>query len=278
MANCPKCGVKLSKFNWKPNCPNCNVNIFYCGMEERLERDAEIADKSLTNMYNKLDIAKAGYAGSKLAIVRLVLMILPIAALFLPLAKLSINVPFVEKVETMNAISIYNALSGLDFGKAFDLFSSQAIGSSTLYFVLSLVFFAVAAVLFLVQIILLIMACSKHGFIRNLITGAVSFVCVALSGVFAMLSMNSFGATMGSAFSGSIQFGYWILLVLSALPFVINFVIKKHPIKVVFTAEKKKAEIAKKAAEMAAAEQEAKEAEEKQREIEEAYAKEHGEQ
>ena len=34
MAKCPKCGRKLTLFDWKPNCPECGVNLVYYGMEE----------------------------------------------------------------------------------------------------------------------------------------------------------------------------------------------------------------------------------------------------
>ena len=41
MAKCPKCGRKLTLFDWKPNCPDCGVNLVYYGMEERLLAEAD---------------------------------------------------------------------------------------------------------------------------------------------------------------------------------------------------------------------------------------------
>ena len=49
MGTCPKCGAKLKKTDWRPNCWNCGVNIMYYGMEARLDEDAERAEKNLGN-------------------------------------------------------------------------------------------------------------------------------------------------------------------------------------------------------------------------------------
>ena len=34
MAYCPKCNYKLRIRDYKPECPQCGVNILYYGMEE----------------------------------------------------------------------------------------------------------------------------------------------------------------------------------------------------------------------------------------------------
>lgn len=45
---CPKCGEKLSVFYIKQNCPNCGCNLMYYNMENRLDKDAEKAEKEWT--------------------------------------------------------------------------------------------------------------------------------------------------------------------------------------------------------------------------------------
>lgn len=42
---CPKCGAKISKFYFKQYCPECGVNLMYYKLDERLEQDAENAEK-----------------------------------------------------------------------------------------------------------------------------------------------------------------------------------------------------------------------------------------
>lgn len=42
---CPKCGKKLSMVYLKQNCPECGCDLLYYNMDERLEKDAEQAEK-----------------------------------------------------------------------------------------------------------------------------------------------------------------------------------------------------------------------------------------
>lgn len=272
MANCPNCGVHLKKTYWKPNCPNCNVNIFYNGMQERLENDVKTAEISLNKMYAMLDRAKASYVGSKLAIIRIILTLIPIGALFLPLAKLSVNVPFVSESFSINALTLYNAVSTMDFDGLFGMFSSETLSLAVILFALSIVFVALGAVASLVGFILLFLSCSPKGIQRNLGFAGIALSCYVLSGVAFLVSGSQFASVLGDGYSASISFGYFILLALAIAPIVINIMIKENPIVVKSSAEKRKQEIAEKAAKMAADLEEAKKKEEEQRMIEEAYA------
>ncbi|MBQ7957332.1 MAG: hypothetical protein IJ279_04775 [Clostridia bacterium] len=272
MANCPNCGVHLKKTYWKPNCPNCNVNIFYNGMQERLQSDIITAEASLNRMYGMLDRAKASYIGSKLAIVRIILSLIPIGALFLPLAKISVNVPFVTADFTIDALAIYNAVSTLDFDGLFGMFSSPSLSTAVIFYALSIVFIALGAVASLVGFILIFLSCAPKGIQRNLGFAGIALGCYVLSGLMFILSGSQFTSVLGEGFSSSISFGYPILLVLAIAPIVINLLIKKNPIVVVSSAEKRKKEIAEKAAKMAAELEEEQRKQEEQRMIEEAYA------
>ncbi len=272
MANCPNCGVHLKKTNWKPNCPSCGVNIFYHGMQERLEKDIVEAERSLNRMYDILDRVKASYKGSKLAIARIVLDLLPIGALFLPLAKIAVDVPFVTKEFTVNALSVYNSISSLDFEALFEMFSSNSFSAATILFALAIVFIALGAVGSLVGFILIFLSCSPKGIPRNLGFAGASLGCYALSGLFFALSGSQFTSVLGDSFSATLSFGFPILLVAALAPLVINLMIKKNPIVVVSSAEKRKQEIAEKAAKMAADMAEEQRKQEEQRMIEEAYA------
>lgn len=277
MANCPNCGVHLKKTNWKPNCPNCGVNIFYHGMQERLEKDIIEADRSLNRMYEILDRVKASYKGSKLAIARIVLDLLPIGALFLPLAKIAADVPFVTKDFSINVLTVYNYISNADLGGLFEMFSSQSLSAATILFALSLIFVLLGAVGSLVGFILIFLSCSPKGIPRNLGLGGISLGCYALSGLFFALSNSQFTSVFGAGYSGSLSFGFPLLILAALGPIVINLMIKKKPIVVISSAEKRKQEIAEKAAKMAADMEEEQRKQDEQRMIEEAYAKEQDE-
>lgn len=273
MANCPNCGIKLKKTYWKPNCPNCNVNIFYNGMQERLQQDVVTAEKSLNRMYGMLDRAKASYVGSKLAIWRIILSLLPIAPLFLPLAKVNIKAIFgIDVTYNIDAIKIYETVASLDFG-VFGLISRPSFTVPIIFFALSIVFMVLGAVASLVGFILIFLSCAPKGIQRNLAFSCSALGCYVLGGVSFLIAGSQFKSILGAdSFSAAISFGYPILLVLAIAPIVINLMIKKNPIVVVSSAEKRKKEIAEKAAQMAAEIEEAQKKEEEQRRIEEAYA------
>ena len=77
---CPKCGRKLKLTDLKPQCPGCGTNLLYYKIEERLETDALNAEIEHAHTQKKLDRAKAAMVGSPLAIARLVLYVLIVAA------------------------------------------------------------------------------------------------------------------------------------------------------------------------------------------------------
>lgn len=52
-SKCPKCGKKLSIFYVKQCCPECGCNLMYYNMENRLEKDAQKAEKEWANI-NKI--------------------------------------------------------------------------------------------------------------------------------------------------------------------------------------------------------------------------------
>ena len=52
---CPKCGKKLSLFYVKPECPECGCDINYYDYENRLEKDAEKAEKEFQWVEEKLN-------------------------------------------------------------------------------------------------------------------------------------------------------------------------------------------------------------------------------
>lgn len=52
---CPKCGVKLKITYLKPECPECGCDLNYYDYENRLEKDAEQAEKEFQWVEEKLN-------------------------------------------------------------------------------------------------------------------------------------------------------------------------------------------------------------------------------
>ena len=51
VAKCPKCGVKISPFDWGSVCKNCGINLMTYNMEKQLDED----EKKAAEEYEKLD-------------------------------------------------------------------------------------------------------------------------------------------------------------------------------------------------------------------------------
>ena len=159
MAHCPNCGRKLHLYNWKPNCPDCGVNMVYFKSNERLLAETEAAEIAHAKSQPSIDRAKSSFLGSPVAISRSVISALPLAALFLPLFKTAQG--------SVNAIGVYKFLSSLDLGKAF--------GGDP--FALGVVLLLVSAVMILVCMGCTVMSLGKHGRQRNLILDLFMLLC-----------------------------------------------------------------------------------------------------
>ncbi|MBR5428646.1 MAG: hypothetical protein IK118_09885 [Clostridia bacterium] len=233
MATCPNCDYKLKLTDWRPECPKCGVNLMYFKMEERLRADADKAELEYAKGQPRIDRLKASVFGSPWAIVRLVMLLLPIGALMLPLGRISLNLPFYEKTTTVNAVEIYNAVSKMDFGRLFSLAGSDLIGKDVTLFLVSLVLILLTLVVIIVQLVFVVMSFGKKGYQRNVATAAIGAVLTLLSGLFFALSCKGFGAHLPGVFTGSLNpLGMCAVAITFLLIIAINLLIKMKGIEV----------------------------------------------
>ena len=225
-ATCPKCGGKLRLIDWKPNCPHCGVNMVYYGMEERLLLDADQAEAEHARFQPKMDRLKAAFIGSPLAIARIVFSVLPIAGLFLPLAKFAFHAPYAAFDGSVNAISLYSLLAEkTNFDALFSMFSSPLFGKTFILYFVSLVCILLSALGVLLHLILLMLACSPKGKQRNYGFDVTNLVLVGGS----IITFTIFSSKIRALFPGvvtasSVGFGAYIYLALLALSFAVDIV------------------------------------------------------
>ena len=233
MATCPNCNYKLKLTDWRPECPQCGVNLMYYKMEERLRADADQAELEYAKGQPRIDRLKASVYGSPWAIVRLVLLLLPIGALMLPLGRISLSLPFITKNTTVNAIAIYNAVSSLDFGRLISMSKSEIIGKDVTLFLLALIFALLTVVLILVELVCVVMSFGKKGFQRNMALALIGVVFTALSGVFFALACSGFNRDLPGLFSGSLNlFALFAVIITFLLIAAVNLMIKQKGIEV----------------------------------------------
>ena len=213
MAQCPKCGRKLHLFNWRPTCPDCGVNMVYYKSNDRLLEETEKTEIEHAKHQPAIDRAKAAFFGSPLAIARIVLSVLPLGALFLPLATLT------EKGETatVNGIYLFQTVKSVGFGALF----SGALQGETLK--ISVLLMLVSAAMILVCLICLPMSLGRHGKARNLILNLLLFGSAAASAVAFVV------------YGGRLMIGAFVYLFLLLAILVYNLVLAKKGLKIKYT-------------------------------------------
>lgn len=231
-AKCPKCGKKLGLLNLKPTCPSCGVNLLYYKIEERLEVDAINAEIEHAKTQKRIDRVKNATVGSKLSIVRLVLCLLVIGMFFLPLASLSIKIPFYEGSMNFNALEIYNEVSVLDFDGLFGLLGSPLLGTAFTCLLVSAVTIVLAVLCALLSLILSILSSSPKGFIRNLCLSVIGIVSTIASIVCYSIFSSEIKEALPGLMSGSVGFGAYCVIAAFVILIAINVVIKKKGIEV----------------------------------------------
>lgn len=223
MANCPHCGRKLRLFDWRPECPDCKTNLIYYNSNQRLLDESEKAEKEHAAFQPKIDRAKAAYAGSPLAIVRIILTLLPIGALFLPLLTI------VEGGKQLNVIDVYKIMNAYGIGNVFGDALKKPI-------CLSAVFLLISAVMIIVSLVLILMSLGKHAKIRVLITYSFMVLCAVTSAVIASVAgKQSMELIEGinSPFKPGV--GLYLYIALLAVLLIFNLFLLKAGIPVKYT-------------------------------------------
>lgn len=226
MANCPKCGRKLTIFDWKPNCPECGVNLVYYGMEERLLKEADAAEAEHARLQKKIDRLKASFVSSKLTIIRIVLSVLPIATLLLPLCSVSYSGPFIEATtKNINAIEIYNIVSSLDFDGLFTMIGSPLVGTSFIGYLGALLCILLSLVFVIVSLLMLTISCGRLAKVRNITLNSIAILLAAGSAVFFNIFAKGINGVFPEFVSGKIGFGIFVYIGALALLLGINIIL-----------------------------------------------------
>lgn len=219
MANCPKCGRKLHWYDWKPECPDCHVNMVYYKSNERLLAESEKSEIEHAKSQPGIDRAKAAFFGSPYAIARIVLSLIAIAPLFLPLwffydAKGVKN--------TVNVMGVYKFISEETFGGIFN----KAFGGDAS--AIAIVCLLVSAVMILVGVICLFMSLGKHGRLRNHIINGIKLLGAVAGAGFGLFSFYDGNTLFGKGVErAGIGIGLILYIVLIAALIVYNEVLHR---------------------------------------------------
>ena len=233
-AYCPKCNYKLKIRDWRPECPQCGVNILYYGIEDRLREEADAAEYHHALRQPKFDRLKFSLIGHPLSIARLAIGLLPILCLLLPMGKVEYALPFGTHTSTVNLVSIVKFFvdNGLDTGLVQKLIQSDLIGNAMIYWAVAIVALVLMALLTLVGFFLFTLSCSPRNFAFP-IAGIVC-ACAAFTGY--VLMVNTLNAALPGIFTGSVNpLAFIAVLLCFAAMITINAVYRSKKIEVRYT-------------------------------------------
>lgn len=226
MAKCPKCGRKLTLFDWKPNCPDCGVNLVYYGMEERLLDEADAAEAEHAKLQKRIDRLKASFIGSKLTVARIILTLLPIATLLLPLCTITYSGLFIEEVtKNIGLIELINVITSLDIDALLTMVGSGIVGTSFIGYAGTLVCLLLSVVFIVISLLMLMLACSPKGNPRNITLNIITIALAVASPVFFNIFATNISAVFPDFVSGKISFGIFVYIAALALLLGINIII-----------------------------------------------------
>ncbi|MBQ7595483.1 MAG: hypothetical protein IJU45_02325 [Clostridia bacterium] len=224
MATCPKCEKKLKIYHWRPECPFCGVNMVYYNSNDRLLAETEQAEIEHALSQPGIDRAKASFFGSAPAIIRLILSVLPIGALFLPLVKVLSS----GKTVPINAIGIYNFVSK----------TGISLGSQSIYGLLinaSVVLIVFSAVMILVCLGCLVMSLGKHGKLRNLILNILLTGSAVLAAVCFIAGQGHLNEIVPGCEGGKLAAGIFVYIALTLVIMIYNLDLAKKGLKIKHT-------------------------------------------
>jgi hypothetical protein len=209
MANCPKCNGHLKITDWRQHCPHCGANIVVYDLQERLMQQADTAEVQHYHFQKKLDRLKASFVGSKLAVARICTSFIPVAALFLPLAKCRFNLPYSDYEGNVSLLTVYNSI---------DTITENGIITADKALTACLVLLALSVVMWLVHFALLMLACSKRAKLRGYIIN--SLLLITSIGAAAVFALN----TASPVYSGKLAFGAFLYILLQAVNAAVDMI------------------------------------------------------
>ena len=237
MAHCPKCGTKLKLTDISQFCPKCGVNMRFVNFEENFYKEAKIAELSQANMHVKVRRLKASFIGSKLAIARLVVMILPLVSLLVPFGSFSLNLPYKAQTYQFSALGIYGLFNegGLDYILGMTMSDQYGAAFTALRNAL-FAFAAVAVIAVLIFFVSVLCFISIRNMQKiNVVLSVLGVIACAVSVVMIRQLVNMTSRNnleFGKLLSGKVGFGFLVCIAAFAAVFIVNLLLWRKGIPV----------------------------------------------
>ena len=225
MAQCPKCGKKLKLTDVSQFCPACGVNMRFVNFEENFFKEAKYAELSQASMHVKVKHLRAAFVGSKLAIARLAVMLLPLLTMLIPAGSFSVALPYKETAYTFSALGIYSMFTDGGFNYIMGM-TGSAVDAAAFTALRTALFGYAAAAVFGVLILFVSILCFisyKNMQKINVVLSGFGIVC----SVVALFLIGAFVKTADHSvfLTGKNGFGLYAVIAAFAVVFVINLLL-----------------------------------------------------
>lgn len=226
---CPECGHTLKIWNIKAECPKCGVNIPNHNWEERLEKDADVAETSFAKLHYRTNNFKSAVFGSKLRIARLVMTFAPLIALVLPLYTFKLTLPFYEENQTISFLTFildYLVKMKDDIGAVFALANGAVLGEAAKLMLVACVLMLFSVVCGVLNFFVLLIAGIKLHSTLNVILNALSTVSFGTAAFFFIKFTDACTALGGGIITDAhVGFGFIVGCILFAVNLALNIIV-----------------------------------------------------
>ena len=232
MARCPKCNARLHIYNVSQFCPKCGINMRYVNFEENFLREAKIAELTQATVHVKLRRLKAAFVGGKLQILRLVVMLLPIAALLIPNGRFTIDLPYYSHSVPFSVLGLYSLFTNGDFDYINTMCSSELFGEAFQELRAAIFLYAVPALFAVITFLTSVLCFISIKNMQKVICGAAA--CGALSCIASMVLIGRLSSTFSDSalLSASNGFGLIAAVLMFGVVITVNALIQKKGIRV----------------------------------------------
>lgn len=230
---CPVCKKKLTIADWRQNCPHCGTNLMFHGFEERFFNDAKLAELGFAKVRTWWARVMACYFGGRLQIMRMIFILLPVAALLLPFASLKIELPLYSSSISFNLLGIVNMLSSGSVGLFFTADSSPVTGpllSAGSVVLISIFGAALCAVL----IVLFEILCFIKERLMSALIAAAGLLGIGFSlyGIYAAGLLCRAADEFSQSFTATASFGQYILCLAFVAVIIPNLLLARRGIEI----------------------------------------------
>ncbi len=231
MANCPKCGKHLHIYNVSQYCPECGVNMNFYGFADTFFREAKMSELSMANVHVKIKHIKAAFIGSKLAIARLCVSILPIVAFLIPAGSFGFRIPFIDGKYDFSGLGIFNLFNAGGLNYILDMMNSSLAGDEFRSLLIALGAYALAAVTAVLTLLFSLLCFISYKNMQK-ITAVISAVGIAEAVASATLYAVFVSGLKSGLIEGKNGFGLIAVILMFDVVFVINLLLWKKGIPV----------------------------------------------